>query len=93
MLVANEGVKFHFNNVMYSQIDGVMSGCPLGPVLANVFAGFHDNQFFENVQSLTLYYQYVDDTFTLFADEHEAIQFFFFRVFIPVLKVYYGEGE
>lgn len=38
--------------------------------------GFHDDQFFENVQSLTLCYQYVDDTFTLFADEHDAVQFF-----------------
>lgn len=32
---------------MYSQIDGVMMGSPLGPLLANIFAGFQEDQLFE----------------------------------------------
>lgn len=67
---------FNFNNVIYDQIDGIVIGSTLGPVLANIFVGFYESQLFENVQRHTLYYQYIDDTFALFGDEQEAISFF-----------------
>lgn len=47
LLFATESIEFSFNNDMYSQIDGVMMGSPLGPLLANIFAGFQEDQLFE----------------------------------------------
>lgn len=67
---------FNFNNVIYDQIDGVVIGSTLGPVIANIFVGFYENRLFENVQSHTLYYQYIDNTFALFGDEQEMNSFF-----------------
>lgn len=69
MLVATEGVKFSFINVMYSQIDSVVMGTPLGLVLVNIFLGFNEYSVFENVQRSTLYYSHADDTFALFVDK------------------------
>lgn len=76
MLIPTEGIEFSFNNVMYSQIDVVAMGSPLGTVLANNFVDFYEDQLSENVHRITLYYQYIDDIFTLFGDEQEAIRFF-----------------
>lgn len=45
-------------------------------MLANIFVSFHEDRVFEDVQRATSYYRYVDDTFALFGDEHEAIKFF-----------------
>lgn len=61
---------------MYSQIDCVAMGRTLGSMLANIFVAFHEDRVFEDVPRATLYYRYVDDTFALFGDKHEAIKFF-----------------
>ena len=34
------GVEFSFDGKMYKQIDGVVMGSPLGPILANIFVGY-----------------------------------------------------
>ena len=47
-LIATRGVEFSFNNQMYTQLDGVAMGSPLGPALANIFVGFHESRLFEN---------------------------------------------
>ena len=39
-------VEFSFNNEMYQQKDGVAMGSPLGPALANIFVGFHEERLF-----------------------------------------------
>ena len=36
------GTHFLFNGDYYNQIDGVAMGYPLGPVLANLFMGYHE---------------------------------------------------
>ena len=44
LIKATTEVEFSFNNVMFKQIDGVAMGSPLGPVLANVFVGYHESR-------------------------------------------------
>ena len=43
MNVATISVEFSFDNVMYKQTDGVAMGRPVGPALANIFAGYYEN--------------------------------------------------
>ena len=35
---------------MYRQTDGVEVGSPLGQVLANIFVGYYEVEFFQNIQ-------------------------------------------
>ena len=53
-------------------------GSPLGPVLANLFMGHHEKLWLKNFQGseILFYRRYVDDTFSLFHSEHDAITFF-----------------
>ena len=41
-LFATSQAHFIFNSKFYNQIDGVVMGSPLAPVLANIFMGFHE---------------------------------------------------
>ena len=69
---------FSFNGIIYDQVDGVAMGSPLGPVLANVFMGFHENNWILNYSNdkKPLYYaRYVDDIFCLFHDEKDSEMF------------------
>ena len=72
MKTATTSVEFSFNNIMYRQIDGVAMGSPLGPALANIFVGYYESKFFNEILKLTVYCCYVDDTFSLF---HKEIEF------------------
>ena len=47
MDIATKSVSFSFNEIMYRQIDGVSMGCPLGPILANIFVGFQERHLFD----------------------------------------------
>ena len=40
MGIATKSVSISFNEMIYRQIEGVSVGCPLGPILANIFVGF-----------------------------------------------------
>ena len=45
-LFATSQIRFIFNSKFYNQIDGVVMGSPLAPVLANIFMGFHESKWF-----------------------------------------------
>ena len=75
MELATIGVKFIFGDNMYTQIDGVAMGSPLGPALANIFLGYHEDQLFARTPKPMYYCQYVDDTFVLFPSQLEASEF------------------
>ena len=66
-----------FNGKVYDQIDGVAIGSPLAPVLANLFLGHHEGLWLNTNKGppVHLYRRYVDDTFCLFNNEHEALLF------------------
>ena len=77
---ATSGTHILFDGNFYDQIDGVAIGSPLGPVLANLFMGFHEKQWLSDFtySTVLLYCRYVDDIICLFYCENDAIKFFDF---------------
>ena len=54
---------------------GVAMGSLLGPALANIFVGFHEERLFDCDQKPGVYFRYVDDTYTIFKTEAECDTF------------------
>ena len=69
MKVATSGVQFSFNNEIYTQIDGVAMGSPLGPTLANIFMGYLESKMVDELTSQTLYIRYMDDCLVISQSE------------------------
>ena len=77
---ATSGTHILFDGNFFDQIDGVAMGSLLGPVLANLFMGFHEKQWLSDFtySMVLLYRRYVDDIICLFYCENDAIKFFDF---------------
>ena len=60
---------------MYKQTDGVATGSPLGPALANIFVGYYEEKLFSQTQKPPTYFRYADDTFAIFDYEAEEYEF------------------
>ena len=75
--IATAQTHLLFNSKVYDQIDGMAMGSPLAPVLANLFLGHHEPLWLNTYKSppTHLYRCYIDDTFCLFNNEHEALPF------------------
>ena len=75
---ATSKTHFLFNDEVFDQVDGVAMGSPLGPVLANIFMGYHEKRWLENYKGSKpeVYTRYVDDIFCVFKNEQEALLFF-----------------
>ena len=71
MKTATTSVEFSFNNIMYRQIDGIAMGSPLGPALANIFAGYYESKLFKEISKPTVNCRYVNNTFSLIHKETE----------------------
>ena len=67
-----------FQGNYYDQIDGVATSSPLAPVLANLFMGHHERIWLQQYDGPAVYFyrRYVDDTFCLFNNEKDALEFF-----------------
>ena len=76
MGIATKSVSFSFNETMFHQIEGVSMGSPLGPILANIFVGFHERHLFDRFPKPFIYLCYVDDTFVSFKSHSDALGFF-----------------
>ncbi|XP_066988226.1 uncharacterized protein [Macrobrachium rosenbergii] len=48
---------------MYTQIDGVAMGSPLGVLFANFYMGTVEQRVFEDIHQPRMYVRYIDDTF------------------------------
>ena len=77
---ATSQTHFLFNNEIYDQTDRVAIESPLGPALANLFMGYHENKWLNSEESSTVlfYKRYVDDIFCLFKSETDPQRFLTF---------------
>ena len=77
---ATSGTHFLLDGSYYDQIDGVVMGSPLAPILANLFMGFHEKRWLDQFQfcHVLLYRRFVDDIICLFKSEQDADEFFKF---------------
>ena len=61
--ICTKELHFSFNGNMYKQVDGVVMGNPLGPVIANIFMVELENRQVPKMSSMVKKWQrYVDDT-------------------------------
>ena len=73
---ATKKSHFIFDGDYYDQIDGVAMASPLGPVLANIFmCHFEEKWVFNSKGRPSIWFRYVDDTFTLFDIKSIALHF------------------
>ena len=87
MQMATSGVELSFDNAMYRQTDDIAMGSPLGPVLANIFVGYNEKNFFDFSVKSQLYKRNADDTLDIFENEAECNEFFnILNSFNPALK-------
>ena len=53
--IATSEVELSFNEIMYSQVDGVAMGSSLSPTLANTFMGYLEYKVIPNLLNQTIY--------------------------------------
>ena len=79
---ATKKSHFIFDGQYYDQIDGVAMGSPSGPVLANIFMCHFEVKWLTNSGFCpSLWFIYVDDTFTMFDMHVQQRRCSFFKVF------------
>ena len=62
LLLCTKNVHFTFNQQIYIQVDGVAMGSPVVPLLADTFMIELERSLIPNLQKLTFWRRYVDDT-------------------------------
>ena len=76
--ICTKEMHFSFNGAIYKQINGVAMGSPLGPILANIFVGYHEKSLLSiNNNKPLAYYRYVNDVFAIFPSKSYVVDFFF----------------
>nr|XP_060615668.1 uncharacterized protein LOC132765391 [Anolis sagrei ordinatus] len=68
---------FQWDNEFYEQKDGVAMGSPLSPVIANFYMEHFEEQALETAtKKPTIWFRYVDDTFTIWSHGEEELNRF-----------------
>ena len=76
---ATKKSHFLFDGQFYYHINGVAMGSPLGPILANIFmCHFEEKWLTKSRFCPSLWFRYVDDTFTMFDSKDNANEFLSF---------------
>lgn len=70
---STEGVKFVFNKIIFSKIDGISMGSFMGLELA--FVGLYEHNLFESCHTPSMYLRYAIDTFSVYNSFEEAGEF------------------
>ena len=73
LLLCTKGVAFSFNGDLYTQVEGVMMGSPLGALFANIFMAELENNIVPRLQDLSSWNRYVDDTFAFVRQGKEKV--------------------
>ena len=71
LLLCTQNVQFSFDHKLYTQVDGVAMGSPLGPILADIFLGYLERYLLKpalrrSSHQPCTFFRYVDDTFAVF---------------------------
>ena len=76
-LFATSHTHFIFSSKFYNQFDGVVTGSPLAPVLANICLDFYESKWLNeyNLNKPTFYLRYVDDILAAFDNEQQSLFF------------------
>ena len=82
MQTATSSVEFNFNDIINRQTDGVATGFPLGPAVADVFFDYQKTKLFLNVKKPLTYYHHIDNTFAVFESEDEYEKNYFTQLFL-----------
>ena len=79
-LFATSQTHFIFKSKFYNQFDGVATGFPLAPDLANICLDFYGSKWLNeyNLNKPTFYLRYVDDILAAFDNEQQS---YFFKIF------------
>ena len=73
--VATKDQLFQFDSILNEQVDGVIMGSPLGPLMANTFMRPIEKKLEREIKLPPSYREYVDDTFALIRDSSAAAYF------------------
>ena len=81
-------VQFMFDGVLFRQVDGCAMGSCLGPIFADIFLGFLELTWSDEIErSTTLYRRFVDDCFLLVPSFEEAFHLLkVFNIMHPSIK-------
>ena len=76
-LFATSQTHFIFNSKFYNQIDGVATGFPSTPVLANIFMDLYKSKWLNayNFNELKFYLRYINDILAAFDNEQDSLFF------------------
>ena len=75
LLLCVADVQFIVNENYYTQVDGVAMRSPLGPILANIFLGYHENKLLTKIKFPLTYFNNIDNLLNKANNLHPNLKF------------------